>query len=76
MLHTVEDLIERIELMKTKAIHLHRLRNQYSEISGKTYDKITCNELLTDIQGIARLISLDTEGDEIKTRMEYKDEKF
>lgn len=76
MLHTVEDLIERIELMKTKAIHLHRLRNQYSEISGKTYDKIVCNELLTDIQGIARLISEDTQGHEIKTRMEYKDEKF
>jgi len=76
MLHTVEDLIERIELMKNKAIQLHRLRNQYSEISGKTYDKTVCNELLTDIQGIARLISLDTEGDEIKTRMEYKDEKF
>jgi hypothetical protein len=76
MLHTVEDLIERIELMKNKAIQLHRLRNQYSEISGKTYDKTVCNELLTDIQSIARLISLDTEGDEIKTRMEYKDEKF
>lgn len=76
MIHTVEDLIERIELMKEKSIYLHRLRNQYSELSGKTYDKVLCKEILSDIQGIARLIAEDTQGDEIKTRMEYKNEKF
>ena len=72
MLHTIEDLIERLEAMKNKAIHLHRLRNQYSDISGKEYDKDACQALLDDIQSMARLIAEDTQGDEIKTRMEYK----
>lgn len=72
MLHTVEDLIERLETMKNKAIQLHRMRNQYSEISGKEYDYNACKALLDDIQSMARLIAEDREGTEIKTRMEYK----
>jgi hypothetical protein len=72
MLHTVEDLIERLSVMKDKAIELHRLRNQYSEISGKTYDRVRCQALLDDIQSMARSIAEDREGDEILTRMEYK----
>lgn len=72
MLHTIEDLIERLEAMKNKAIHLHRLRNQYSEISGKEYDHAACKALLDDIQSMARLIAEDREGNEILTRMEYK----
>jgi hypothetical protein len=72
MLHTVEDLIERLGTMKDKAIELHRLRNQYSELSGKTYDKKRCQALLDDIQSMARSIADDRQGDEILTRMEYK----
>lgn len=72
MLHTIEDLIERLEAMKDKAIQLHRLRNQYSEISGKDYDRATCKTLLDDIQSMALSIAQDKQGDEILTRMEYK----
>lgn len=72
MLHTVEDLIERINVMKDKAIQLHRLRNQYSEISGKDYDRATCQALLDDIQTMALGIAEDKQGEEILTRMDYK----
>jgi hypothetical protein len=72
MLHTIEELIQRINLMHDKAVELHRLRNQYAEISGKQYDKVKCQAILDDIQSIARLIAEDREGDEIKTDMEYK----
>ena len=70
MLHTIEELIERLNVMKDKAIELHRVRNQYSELSGKEYDKAHCKALLDDIQGMARLIAEDREGDEIKTKMD------
>jgi hypothetical protein len=70
MLHTIEQLIERLNVMKDKAVELHRVRNQYSEISGKKYNEARCRELLEDIQGMARLIAEDTQGDEIKTDME------
>lgn len=72
MLHTIEDLIERLNVMKDKAIELHRLRNQYSEISGKEYNKVACQALLDDIQSMALLIAEDRQGEEILTRMEYK----
>ena len=58
--------------MHDKAIELHRLRNQYSDISGKTYDKITCNHILDGIPAMALEIAYDKEGDEIKTEMDYK----
>lgn len=70
MLHTIEELIERLNVMKDKAIELHRVRNQYSELSGKEYDKAYANALLDDIQGMARLIAEDREGTEIKTKMD------
>lgn len=72
MLHTIEDLIERLNVMKDKAIQIHRLRNQYSELSEQSYNYDECKALLDDIQGMARLIAEDTQGTEIKTRMEYK----
>jgi hypothetical protein len=76
MLHTIEDLIKRINVMKDKALELHRLRNQYSELSGKKYDKVNCQALLDDIQSIAHLIANDREGDEIRTEMdEWKKDK-
>lgn len=72
MLHTIESLIDKISAMHTKAIMLHRLRNQYSEHADQTYDKKECQILLDDIQYMANLIAKDTQGDEIKTEMEYK----
>jgi len=70
MLHTIEELIRRLDVMKDKAIELHRVRNQYSEISGKQYDRAYANVLLDDIQSMARLIAEDREGTEIKTEMD------
>ena len=72
MLHTIEDLIKRINVMKDKSIELHRVRNEVSAISGKTYDKAKANQILSDIQAMAKLIAHDTQGEEIKTEMEYK----
>jgi hypothetical protein len=70
MLHTIEELIERLNVMKDKAIELHRIRNQYSEISGKEYDRVTAQALLDDIQMMAKMIAEDREGGEIKTEMD------
>lgn len=72
MLHTVEDLIRRIEVMKDKAILVHRLRNEFAEISNKDYDHETCKRLIDDIQTLALSIAVDKQGDKIKTEMEYK----
>jgi len=73
MQHTIESLIRRINVMHDKSIELHRLRNQYSEISGQNYDKAACKVLIDDIQALALGIAMDREGDDIKTEMEYKD---
>ena len=70
MLHTVEELIERLSLMKDKAIELHRVRNQFSELSGKKYDKVLAQAILDDIQSMAKLIAEDRQGTEIKTKMD------
>ena len=56
--------------MKDKAILLHRVRNEFSEISYKEYDKAACQNLIDDIQAMALSIANDTEGDEIKTEMD------
>ena len=72
MQHTIEQLIQKINAMHDKAVELHRIRNQYSELSGNSYDKITCNHILDGIQAMALEIAYDKEGDEIKTEMEYK----
>ena len=69
MQHSIEQLISRINVMKDKAIELHRLRNQYSELSGKTYDKETCQILIDEIQSLALGIAMDKQGDEIITEM-------
>ena len=67
-----EQVIDKIKAMHDKAILLHRLRNQYSEHADQTYDKAECQVLIDDIQYMANLIAKDTQGDEIKTEMEYK----
>lgn len=69
MQHSIEQLISRINVMKDKAIELHRLRNQYSELSGKTYDKEMCQILIDEIQSLALGIAMDKQGDEIITEM-------
>lgn len=70
MLHSVEDLIRRLNIMKDKAILVHRLRNEFSEISYKEYDKVACQNLIDDIQAMALGIANDKEGDEIITEMD------
>jgi predicted house-cleaning noncanonical NTP pyrophosphatase (MazG superfamily) len=74
MLHTVEDLITKINVMHDIAIKLHRERNKYSKLSGVSYNKEYCNHLLDQIQQLALEIARDREGSEIKTAMEYKPE--
>ena len=71
MRHTVEDLIKRINAMHDKAVELHRIRNQYSELSGKSYDKAECVRIIEDIQSLALGIAMDKEGDQVLTEMEY-----
>jgi len=71
MRHSIEELHRRINLMRDKAILLHRVRNEFSELSYKEYDKVTCNHLIEDIQAMALLIANDKEGDNIITEMEY-----
>lgn len=70
MLHTIEELIARLNVMKDKAVELHRVRNQYSELSGNKYNQEYAKALLDDIQGMARLIAEDREGTEILTEMD------
>ena len=74
MQHTIEQLIDKINVMHDKAIELHRLRNQYSELSDKKYDKTICQFILDQIQQMALEIAYDREGNEIKTEMEYKND--
>ena len=75
MQHSIENLITRINAMKDKAIQVHRLRNEFAEISGKEYDKATCKRLIEDIQTLALGIAMDREGDDIITEMDSWKEK-
>ena len=70
MLHSIEELIRRLEAMKDKAILLHRVRNEFSELSYKEYDKVACQNLLDDIQAMALTIANDREGTDIITEMD------
>jgi hypothetical protein len=74
MQHSVEELIRRINAMHDLALQAHRVRNEFSEISNKKYDKHKCNHLLEQVQALALGIASDTTGEEIKTEMEYKHE--
>ena len=72
MQHSIEDLLRRLEVMKDKAIMLHRVRNEFSEISYKDYDKAACQNIIDDIQAMALSIAKDKQGTDIITEMEYK----
>jgi|TARA_R110000868_G_scaffold225706_1_gene477966 hypothetical protein len=74
MLHSIEDLIRRLNVMHDKAVIVHRLRNEFSEISEKEYDHATCKVLVEDIQALALGIAMDRDGTEIYTEMEYQKE--
>jgi len=54
MNHSIEQLIERINVMHDKAMQLHRKRNERPD-----FDKITCQNILADIQSMALLIAKD-----------------
>ena len=56
--------------MKDQAVELHRIRNQFSEVSGKEYDKVACNQLIEQIQSLALGIAMDKEGTEVLTEMD------
>ena len=50
---TVEELYEKIAVLQTRALELHRERYKTSG----TYDTAKCRYLVEDIQSMARLIS-------------------
>tara|TARA_R110000796_G_scaffold203250_3_gene319577 strand:+ start:199 stop:429 length:231 start_codon:yes stop_codon:yes gene_type:complete len=75
MQHTIEELIRRLDTMKDKAILLHRVRNEFAEISYKQYDREACQHILDDIQTMALLIAKDRDGTEILTEMDNWKEK-
>lgn len=54
MNHTIEQLIERINVMHDKAIQLHRLRNEKPD-----FDIAGCQHLLEDLQSMAYMIAKD-----------------
>ena len=56
--------------MHDLAVQAHRVRNEFSSISNKQYDKQTCTHLIEQIQSMALGIANDTQGDEIKTANE------
>ena len=53
---TVEELYSKIAVLQTRALELHRERYKTSG----TYDKTKCEQLVADIQAMARLISATT----------------
>jgi hypothetical protein len=54
MNHTIEQLIERINVMHDKAMQLHRKRNEHPD-----FDKSACQNILDDIQSMAYMIARD-----------------
>ena len=69
MQHSIEQWIDRINNMKDLCIQAHRIRNEFSELAGKTYDKAQCKHLLEQVQSMARGIA-NEEITEIKTEMD------
>ena len=67
MNHSVEQLIERINVMHDKAMHLHRKRNERPD-----FDKTICENILADIRGMALLIAKDDQNNEIKSEIDTR----
>ena len=74
MRHSIESVIQRINVMHDLAVQVHRLRNQFSEDAHCSYDAQKCNHIVEQIQSLAAGIANDREGNEIITEMEYKNE--
>jgi hypothetical protein len=56
MIHTVEELIQRINVMKDTAIMLHR--------KAEIDDQVACKQMLDDIQSMAYMIAkMETKGE-------------
>lgn len=56
MIHTVEELIQRINVMKDTAIMLHR--------KAEINDQVSCKQMLDDIQSMAYMIAkMETKGE-------------
>jgi hypothetical protein len=75
MQHTIEDVIRRINAMHDLAVQCHRIRNEFSDLVDREYDHQTCKHLIEQIQSMAAGIANDTQGDEIRTEMEYMQTK-
>lgn len=69
MQHSIEQWIERINVMKDLCIQAHRIRNEFAEISYKQYDEAFCKHLLEQVQSMAAGIANDKITD-IKTEMD------
>jgi len=67
--HSIEQWIDRINNMKDLCIQAHRVRNEFSELAGKTYDKAQCKHLLEQVQSMAAGIA-NEQITEIKTEMD------
>lgn len=73
MEHSIEDWIRRINSMHDLCVEAHRKRNEFSELSGKQYDKEDVKHLLEQVQSMARGLA-NEKITEIKTEMDsWKD---
>jgi hypothetical protein len=65
MNHTIEQLIERINVMHDKAMQLHRKRNEHPD-----FDESACQNILDDIQSMALLIAKDNRQGGIESQID------
>jgi hypothetical protein len=70
MLHSVEELAERIDVIRDKAQMLVAVRTEFLDHPEKQYDADTCKILLDEIQSMALLIGKDRQGVEIMSDMD------
>lgn len=69
MLHSVEQLLKRVQAMHDKALLLQQVRTEFVG-THKNYDKVACEELIADIQALALTIANDKQGTAILTELE------
>lgn len=70
MLHSVEELAARIDVIRDKAQMLVAVRTEFVDHPEKQYDTNTCKALLDDIQSMALMIAKDRQGTEIISDMD------
>jgi hypothetical protein len=69
MLHSVEQLLKRVQAMHDKALLLQQVRTEFVG-THKNYDKVVCKELIADIQALALTIANDKQGTAILTELD------